>query len=150
MVPIIRWVKGSHVRVLSVVAVALGVVGLLLALLLVMGNNEIASPGPSLLPDALHESWRFLLGIVLWGAAVWFTVGFISGTGQPGVAWLSLLAYVLLFAVFVVLPGLMIDFVSALVCIVVFGVGLPVVVILIARAIGNAARRRRSMPAPFA
>jgi hypothetical protein len=38
----------------------------------------------------------------------------------------------------------MIDFVSALACILVFGIIMPVVVILIARAIGNAVRRRQS------
>jgi hypothetical protein len=137
-------VKGGEVRLLSVLAVILGVVGLVLALLLVMGNDDIGSPGPSLLPDSVHDSWRFLLGIVLWASAVWFTVAFISGSSQPGLAWLSLLAYVLLFALFVVVPGLMIDFVSALACILVFGIIMPVVVILIARAIGNAVRRRQS------
>lgn len=131
-------------RALSAVGWIVGTVTILVAILLLVGNPEIASPGPQLLPNAAYDVWRFLLGATLWAAAVWFTVAYLAATRQPGAAWLSLLAYVLLFLPYAVVPGLMIDFVSALVCVVVFGLVLPAVVALIGRAIGRAAARRKT------
>lgn len=134
-------------RVLGVIALLVGAVGLVVAALIVVGNPDLAAPGPQLLPYAAYDSWRFTLGILLWCAAVLFASGALAVSRQPGLAWLTLLAFIPLLALYLIGGGLMPTFASALIAVVVLGIVVPAIVGAIGIAIGGAVRRRRPTPA---
>ncbi|WP_378144378.1 hypothetical protein ACFJGV_12980 [Cnuibacter sp. UC19_7] len=131
-------------RGLGVVALLLGVLGVVVAVLLITGNPSLATPGPQVLPAALYDSWRLVLPVVLWVSAVWLALGILAVSRQPRVAWLMLLAFLPLLAVYFLGGGLLPSYITALIAIIVLGVVIPVVVGVIGVAIGSAVRRRRA------
>jgi hypothetical protein len=133
------------VRGLGVTAFVLAAVGLVVAVLLVLGNPDLAAPGPQLLPVQLYGSWRLILGIMLWAAAVLLAVGILAVSRQPRLAWLTLLVFLPLLALYLLAGGLMPTLVLTLVVIVVLGLVIPVVVGVVGVVIGGALRRRRSL-----
>lgn len=131
-------------RGLGVVALLLGVLGLVVGVLVLQGNPSLATSGPQVLPYALYDSWRVVLPATLWVAAVWLTVGILAVSRQPRVAWLMLLAFLPLLVVYVVGGALMPSYVMALMAVVVLGVVVPVVIGAIGVGIGRAVTRRRA------
>jgi hypothetical protein len=131
------------VRVFGVFALVLAAIGVAVASLVVIGNPDLAAPGPQVLPYEAYDSWRFTLGLLLWGAGVWLAVGILAVSRQPGLAWLVLLAFIPLLVVDVIGGGLMPSFVLALIAVVVLGLVVPVIVGVVGIAIGRAVRRRR-------
>lgn len=130
-------------RVFGVFALVLAAIGVAVASLVVIGNPDLAAPGPQVLPYEAYDSWRFTLGLLLWGAGVWLAVGILAVSRQPGLAWLVLLAFIPLLVVDVIGGGLMPSFVLALIAVVVLGLVVPVIVGVVGIAIGRAVRRRR-------
>ncbi|MBD8465115.1 hypothetical protein IFU30_02440 [Plantibacter sp. CFBP 8798] len=137
-------------RVFGVFALVLAALGLVVASLVVIGNPDLAAPGPQLLPYQSYDSWRFTLGLLLWGAGVWLAVGILAVSRQPGLAWLVLLAFIPLLVVDLIGGGLMPSFVLALLAVVVLGLVVPVIVGVVGIAIGGAVRRRKLRTAPTA
>lgn len=135
-------------RVFGVFALVLAAIGVAVASLVVIGNPDLASPGPQVLPYEAYDSWRFTLGLLLWGAGVWLAVGILAVSRQPGLAWLVLLAFIPLLVVDVIGGGLMPSFVLALIAVVVLGLVVPVIVGVVGVAIGGAVRRRRRTAVP--
>ena len=130
-------------RIVGVIALALGGVGVVVGVLLVLGNPDLSAPGPRVLPFQAYEVWRAALAIVLWAAAVLLAVGILAVTRQPGAAWLILLAFIPLIALYLAGGALMPTFALAMTAVVVLGVALPVVVGMVGVAIGSAVRRRK-------
>lgn len=137
-------------RVFGVFALVLAAVGLVVASLVVIGNPDLAAPGPQLLPYQAYDSWRFTLGLLLWGAGVWLAVGILAVSRQPGLAWLVLLAFIPLLVVDLIGGGLTPSFVLAVLAVVVLGLVVPVIVGVVGVAIGGAVRRRKLRTAPTA
>ena len=137
-------------RGFGVIALVLGALALVVGVLLIHGNASLATPGPQVLPTALYSSWRVVLGVTLWVAAVLIVVGMLAVSRQPGMAWLMLLVFLPLLAVYLLGGGLMPSYIAALIAIVVLGVVVPVVVGGIGIAIGSAVRRRRAGALPRA
>jgi hypothetical protein len=132
-------------RIFGVIALVLGVLSLLLAVFVLVGNRDLQVPGPSGLdPLVAPFGWRAVLGIHLWTAAVWLTVGWAALRRLPGLAWLALLIYVVLFVPYLVLGGFLPSAIAVATIIVVLGVIVPVVVSIVATAIGGAVLRRRA------
>lgn len=134
-------------RVFGVFALVLAAIGVAVASLVVIGNPDLAAPGPQVLPYEAYDSWRFTLGLLLWGAGVWLAVGILAVSCQPGLAWLVLLAFIPLLVVDVIGGGLMPSFALALIAVVVLGLVVPVIVGVVGIAIGRAVRRRRKTAA---
>lgn len=130
-------------RVCGVIALVLAAAGLVVGVLIVVGNPDLAAPGPQLLPYAAYDSWRFTLGILLWCAALLLVAGALAVSRQPGLAWLILLAFIPLLVLYILGGALMPTFVSALIAVVVLGIVVPAIVGAIGLAIGGVIRRRR-------
>ena len=135
-------------KALGWILVAAGAVVALLALDLVNGNPELATPGQPLVLGALQGSWRFLFGILALLAAFLITAGIISLRRLPGLSFLALIAFVVLSVPYIVIGGLAPSYLFALLSFVVMVVIVPALVWLIASAIGKAVRNRRTSPTP--
>ena len=130
-------------RVLAWISLIIGVVSLFVACALLVGNDDLALGGPSLLPYVLTDSWRLLLGPAIWVAAVGLSVAWIAFRRLPGLAWLGLLVLAFLFVAYLAV-GLVPSVGIAVVAVIVGGIIVPVGVAAIASAIGHAVVRRRS------
>ena len=130
-------------RILGIVAALLGAIGLVVSILTVVGNPDLQVPGPSLIQWPV--GWRIVLGVVLWGGAVWISVALMALTRLPGLAWLMLVVYLALFPVYFVLGGMMPNLGGVIAAIVILGVVVPVADWLAAFAIGSALRKRRAL-----
>ncbi len=135
-------------RVFGVIAIVLAALGLAVGVLLLLGNPDLASPGPQLLPYAAYDSWRILLGVVLWFAGLLLVVGVLAVSRQPGLAWLMLLAFIPLLVVYLLGGGLMPSLALAIVAVVVLGLVVPAIIAGVGLAIGGAVRRRKLRTAP--
>ncbi|WP_285042096.1 hypothetical protein [Plantibacter sp. LMC-P-059a] len=135
-------------RVFGVIAIVLAALGLAVGVLLLLGNPDLASPGPQLLPYAAYDSWRILLGVVLWFAGLFLVVGVLAVSRQPGLAWLMLLAFIPLLVVYLLGGGLMPSLGLAIVAVVVLGLVVPAIIAGVGLAIGGAVRRRKLRTAP--
>jgi hypothetical protein len=135
-------------RVFGVIAIVLAALGLAVGVLLLLGNPDLASPGPQLLPYAAYDSWRILLGVVLWFAGLFLVVGVLAVSRQPGLAWLMLLAFIPLLVVYLLGGGLMPNLALAIVAVVVLGLVVPAIIAGVGLAIGGAVRRRKLRTAP--
>ncbi|RUR01195.1 hypothetical protein ELQ94_06655 [Labedella endophytica] len=125
-------------------AFGLAAVSLVFAVLLVLGNPDLAAPGPQLLPLQAYESWRLTLGIALWSAAVAIAAGILAASRPPRTAWLTLLILLPLLALYLIGGALMPTFVLAMTVVIFLGLVIPVVVGVVGVAVGRAVRRRRS------
>ncbi|MBF4567600.1 hypothetical protein ITJ57_02375 [Plantibacter sp. VKM Ac-2880] len=130
-------------RVFGVIAIVLAALGLVVGVLLLFGNPDLASPGPQLLPAVAYDSWRFLLGVLLWFASLLFVAGVLAVSRQPGLAWLMLLAFIPLLVVYLLGGGLMPSLALAIVAVVVLGLVVPAIIAAVGLAIGGAVRRRK-------
>jgi hypothetical protein len=129
-------------RVLAWISLVVGVVALLVASALLIGNDDLALGGPSLLPDVMADNWRFLFGFAVWVGAVGLSAAWIAFRRLPGLAWLSMLILVLLFVVYLA-AGLTPTVGPAVVALLVGGIVAPVGVAAIGSVIGRAVLRRR-------
>jgi hypothetical protein len=131
-------------RPLGALALVAGVLSLLLAVGVIVGNRDLQIPGPQLdLLGPAFGGWRLALGIELWLGATLLTVAFLALGRMPGLAWLMLLAYLLLLAPYVLLGAVMPTAIAVVVVAVLLGVVVPIVVMAIAAVIGRAVARRR-------
>jgi hypothetical protein len=129
-------------RVLAWISLAVGVVSLLVAGALLFGNDDLALSGPSLLPDVVSDAWRVPLGLAVFVGAVGLAAAWLAFRRLPGLAWLSMLVFVLVFVVYVavvIAPTAWVAIVGS----VVGGIVVPVVVAAIGSGIGSAVVRRR-------
>jgi hypothetical protein len=127
---------------LAWISLVVGVVSLLVASALLLGNDDLALGGPALLPDVMADNWRYLFGFVLWVGAVGLSAAWIAFRRLPGLSWLSMLILVLLFVVYLA-TSLVPTVGAALVALVVGGIVVPVGIAAIGSVIGQAVLRRR-------
>jgi hypothetical protein len=137
--------SGGHVRVLAWISLVVGVVSLLVASALLLGNDDLALGGPALLPDVVSDSWRLLFGFALWVGAVGLSAAWIAFRRLPGLAWLSMLIRALLFVGYLA-AGLAPSAGGALIALVIGGIVVPVGVAAMGSVIGSAVLRRRARP----
>ncbi|MBF4633023.1 hypothetical protein ITJ38_01245 [Agreia pratensis] len=128
-------------RVLAWISLVVGVVSLFVASALLIGNDDLAVGGPSLLPYVVTDNWRLLLGLSIWVGAVGLSAAWIAFRRLPGLAWLSLLVPVILIFVYLAV-GLVPSVAPAVVALLIGGIAVPVGVAAIGSAIGGAVKRR--------
>jgi hypothetical protein len=129
-------------RVFGWISLVIGIVALLFAAALLLHNNDLATGGPALLPSIVSDAWRLLLGPAVWVAAVALTTAWLAIRRLPGLAWLSLLVFVLTLPLYLAM-SLVVTAALGWLTLVVGGILAPVGVSAIASAIGGAAARRR-------
>ncbi|SMG16204.1 hypothetical protein [Agreia pratensis] len=130
-------------RVLAWIYLVGGVVALFIACALLIGNDDLALGGPSLLPDIVTDSWRMLLGLAIWVANVGLSAAWIAFRRLPNWSWLPMLIPLFfIFGYFSV--GLAPTATAAIIGLIVGGIVAPAGVAAIASAIGHAVMQHRA------